>query len=125
MAHADVAASTPHYQKIAFEESKARSAATVAAAWDAGPGKELRSLTHAVARIREALENRDYRVRDALLSPDWNGLEKALDEIRKREERAARQREIEAARAAKQGNIYGFPERGNQQGMDMPAPRMA
>lgn len=121
IAHARVDASVPDHLKIAFEESKARSAARSAAAWDAGPGKELRALVHGVQAIRDALENRDYRTRETLVN---GGLEAALELIRKREAEEQRRREIEAARAAKRGNVYGFPDRQNQQGMEMPAPRM-
>jgi hypothetical protein len=116
---------SPHYLDIDTAEGKARNAAIrtarAHAAWEAGPGKELRSLEHGVAKIREALENRDYRTRDALLN---GGLEAALELIRKREAEERRKREIEAARAAKRGNVYGFPDRQNSGGMEMPAPRM-
>jgi hypothetical protein len=117
---------SPHYLDIDTAEGKARNAAIrtakAHAAWEAGPGKELRSLEHGVAKIREALENRDYRTRDTLLN---GGLEAALELIRQREAEEQRRKEIEAARAAKKGNIYRFPERQNQQGMEFPAgPRM-
>jgi hypothetical protein len=125
VAHAGVEAAKPHYIDIDTAEGKARNTAIITsrahAAWDAGPGRELRSLEHGVKRIRDALEAKDYTTRETLLN---GGLEAALELIRKREAEEQRRKEIEAARAAKRGNVYGFPDRGNQAGMEMPAPRM-
>lgn len=124
MAHARVSATTPHYLDIDRVEGQARNGAVLLSRehgrWMEGPGKDLRTLEHGVQRIRDALENRDFRVRDSILT---GGLEAALDLLRKRDADEQRKREIEEARAAKHGNIYGFPDRQNNV-PGMPAPRM-
>jgi hypothetical protein len=107
---------TPHYLDIDKATGKARNAAVqnerAHAVWRAGPGGELATLEPRMAEIHAAVERKDWRITEALAT---SGIDAALDEVRKREEREERKRQEEAkkaeygARAAQRGEVVQFP----------------
>jgi hypothetical protein len=107
---------TPHYLDIDAATGKARNAAVLNerahAAWRAGPGAELATLEPRMAEIHAAVDRKDWRITDALATI---GIDAALDEVRKREEREERKRQEEArkaeygARVKQRGQVVEFP----------------
>jgi hypothetical protein len=107
---------TPHYLDIDAATGKARNAAVLNerahAVWRAGPGAELATLEPRMAEIHAAVDRKDWRITEALATI---GIDAALDEVRKREEREDRKRQEEArkaeygARVKQRGQVVEFP----------------
>lgn len=107
---------TPHYLDIDAATGKARNAAVQTerahSVWRAGPGAELATLEPRMAEIHAAVDRRDWRITEALAT---KGIDTALDEVRKREEREERKLREEArkaeygARMANRGQVVEFP----------------